>query len=119
MKQYFVLPSLCIKDLTIQNIDAKQVMTIENLTSFHDLSLNDNFYIYTNGFHNHAIQQFLIKLYDFLGDEVNYLHFGDIDAGGFHIYKSDLCKKTHIPFSNVPYGCRYVKKILYIYKKIN
>ena len=37
MKQYFVLPSLCIKDLTIQNIDAKQVMTIENLTSFHDL----------------------------------------------------------------------------------
>ena len=44
MKQYFVLPSLCIKDLTIQNIDAKQVMTIENLTSFHDLSLNDNFY---------------------------------------------------------------------------
>lgn len=46
MKQYFVLPSLCIKDLTIQNIDAKQVMTIENLTSFHDLSLNDNFYIY-------------------------------------------------------------------------
>lgn len=97
MKQYFVLPSLCIKDLTIQNIDAKQVMTIENLTSFHDLSLNDNFYIYTNGFHNHAIQQFLIKLSDFLGDEVNYLHFGDIDAGGFHIY-NDLCKKTHIPF---------------------
>ena len=86
MKQYFVLPSLCIKDLTIQNIDAKQVMTIENLTSFHDLSLNDNFYIYTNGFHNHAIQQFLIKLSDFLGDEVHHLHFGDIDAGGFHIY---------------------------------
>ena len=115
MKQYFVLPSLCIKDLTIQNIDAKQVMTIENLTSFHDLSLNDNFYIYTNGFHNHAIQQFLIKLYDFLGDEVNYLHFGDIDAGGFHIY-NDLCKKTHIPFQTYHMDVDTLKKY-YIYTK--
>ena len=109
MKQYFVLPSLCIKDLTIQNIDAKQVMTIENLPSFHDLSLNDNFYIYTNGFHNHAIQQFLIKLYDFLGDEVNYLHFGDIDAGGFHIY-NDLCKKTQIPFQTYHMDVDTLKK---------
>ena len=115
MKQYFVLPSLCIKDLTIQNIDAKQVMTIENLTSFHDLSLNDNFYIYTNGFHNYAIQQFLIKLYDFLGDEVNYLHFGDIDAGGFHIY-NDLCKKTHIPFQTYHMDVDTLKKY-YIYTK--
>ena len=115
MKQYFVLPNLCIKDLTIQNIDAKQVMTIENLTSFHDLSLNDNFYIYTNGFHNHAIQQFLIKLYDFLGDEVNYLHFGDIDAGGFHIY-NDLCKKTHIPFQTYHMDVDTLKKY-YIYTK--
>ena len=109
MNHYFVLPSLCIKDLTIQNINAKQVMTIENLTSFHDLSLNDNFYIYTNGFHNHAIQQFLIKLYDFLGDEVNYLHFGDIDAGGFHIY-NDLCKKTHIPFQTYHMDVDTLKK---------
>ena len=109
MKQYFVLPSLCIKDLTIQNINAKQVMTIENLTSFHDLSLNDNFYIYTNGFHNHAIQQFLIKLYDFLGDKVNYLHFGDIDVGGFRVY-NDLCNKTHIPFQKYQMDVDTLKK---------
>lgn len=109
MNHYFVLPSLCIKDLTIQNINAKQVMTIENLTSFHDLSLNDNFYIYTNGFHNHAIQQFLIKLYDFLGDKVNYLHFGDIDVGGFRVY-NDLCNKTHIPFQKYQMDVDTLKK---------
>ena len=45
---------------------------------------------------------------------MNYLHFGDIDAGGFHIY-NDLCKR-HIFLSNVPYGCRYVKNMIYIQK---
>ena len=40
MHYYFVLPSICIKDLKIKRIDAKQVMTIENLTSFHDVSPN-------------------------------------------------------------------------------
>lgn len=97
MHYYFVLPSICIKDLKIKRIDAKQVMTIENLTSFHDVSLNDTFYIFTNGFHNHAIEAFLKCLYDFLGESVHYFHFGDIDAGGFHIYES-LIKKTQIPF---------------------
>ncbi len=66
MHYYFVLPSICIKDLKIKRIDAKQVMTIENLTSFHDVSLKDTFYIFTNGFHNHAIEAFLKCLYDFL-----------------------------------------------------
>lgn len=97
MHYYFVLPSICIKDLKIKRIDAKQVMTIENLTSFHDVSLKDTFYIFTNGFHNHAIEAFLKCLYDFLGESVHYFHFGDIDAGGFHIYES-LIKKTQIPF---------------------
>lgn len=96
MHYYFVLPSICIKDLKIKRIDAKQVMTIENLTSFHDVSLKDTFYIFTNGFHNHAIEAFLKCLYDFLGESVHYFHFGDIDAGGFHIYES-LIKKTQIP----------------------
>ena len=38
MNHYFVLPSSCIKDLKIKRMDAKQIMTIENLTSFHDVS---------------------------------------------------------------------------------
>ena len=109
MHYYFVLPSICIKDLKIKRIDAKQVMTIENLTSFHDVSLNDTFYIFTNGFHNHVIEAFLKCLYDFLGERVSYLHFGDIDAGGFHIYES-LIKKTQIPFQTYKMNVNMLKK---------
>ena len=109
MHYYFVLPSICIKDLKIKRIDAKQVMTIENLTSFHDVSLNDTFYIFTNGFHNHAIEAFLKCLYDFLGESVHYFHFGDIDAGGFHIYES-LIKKTQIPFQMYKMNIEMLKK---------
>lgn len=109
MHYYFVLPSICIKDLKIKRIDAKQVMTIENLTSFHDVSLKDTFYIFTNGFHNHAIEAFLKCLYDFLGESVHYFHFGDIDAGGFHIYES-LIKKTQIPFQMYKMNIEMLKK---------
>ena len=109
MHYYFVLPSICIKDLKIKRIDAKQAMTIENLTSFHDVSLKDTFYIFTNGFHNHAIEAFLKCLYDFLGESVHYFHFGDIDAGGFHIYES-LIKKTQIPFQMYKMNIEMLKK---------
>ncbi|MFQ9071771.1 MAG: Wadjet anti-phage system protein JetD domain-containing protein [Faecalibacillus faecis] len=63
-----------------KRIDAKQVMTIENLTSFHDVSLKDTFYIFTNGFHNHAIEAFL-NVFMIFRESVHYFHFGDIDAG--------------------------------------
>lgn len=109
MNHYFVLPSSCIKDLKIKRMNAKQVMTIENLTSFHDVSLKDTFFIFTNGFHNHAIEAFLKCLYDFLGEKVLYFHFGDIDAGGFHIYES-LIKKTQIPFQTYKMNVEMLKK---------
>ncbi|RGT59705.1 hypothetical protein DWZ66_03495 [Coprobacillus sp. AF34-1BH] len=109
MNHYFVLPSSCIKDLKIKRIDARQVMTVENLTSFHDISLKDTFFIFTNGFHNHVIEAFLKCLYDFLGERVSYLHFGDIDAGGFHIYES-LIKKTQIPFQTYKMNVNMLKK---------
>lgn len=109
MNHYFVLPSSCIKDLKIKRMDARQVMTVENLTSFHDISLKDTFFIFTNGFHNHIIEAFLECVYDFLGERVSYLHFGDIDAGGFHIYES-LIKKTQIPFQTYKMNVNMLKK---------
>ena len=109
MNHYFVLPSSCIKDLKIKRMDARQVMTVENLTSFHDISLKDTFFVFTNGFHNHVIEAFLECVYDFLGERVSYLHFGDIDAGGFHIYES-LIKKTQIPFQTYKMNVNMLKK---------
>ena len=70
-------------------------MTVENLTSFHDISLKDTFFIFTNGFHNHVIEAFLKCLYDFLGERVSYLHFGDISsAGGFQYLYNVWCKEN-------------------------
>ncbi|MBQ7840113.1 MAG: DUF2399 domain-containing protein [Lachnospiraceae bacterium] len=77
------------------------ILTIENLTSFHQW--NPDFTtgravlcIYLGGYHNHAKRLFLKNLHTAYPN-AQYYHFGDIDCGGFRIWK-DLCLKTGIPF---------------------
>ncbi len=72
-----------------------KVVTIENLTSFHRFSEEGTLAIYLGGYHNKVKRQFLKHLYENINAE--YEHFGDIDCGGFQIWK-DLCEKTGIPF---------------------
>lgn len=93
----FAISSENISSLKIHSIQASKVITIENLTSFYDMEVKDSLLIYLGGYHNAIRRNFLFKIYDVLKDKVSYYHFGDIDAGGFHIYL-DLCKKTKIPF---------------------
>lgn len=77
----------------------EKVITIENLTSFHQWSAGNDtptLCIYLGGYHNRIKRLFLQKLYRaYPGAE--YYHFGDMDCGGFRIWK-DLCIKTGIPF---------------------
>lgn len=80
------------------------VLTIENLTSFHqwnktEIDGKSVLCIYLGGYHNRAKRQFLGNVYG-MYPEAEYLHFGDIDCGGFRIWK-DLCLKTGIPFQTV------------------
>lgn len=84
-----------------QNIQIDQVVTIENLTSFHQfvcpqLMGTRVLCMYLGGYHNHMKREFLKKLYAAY-PKAEYHHFGDIDCGGFRIWK-DLCVKTGIPF---------------------
>lgn len=77
----------------------ERVVTIENLTSFHQWKQKDDtliLCIYLGGYHNHAKRLFLQRLYQAYPD-AEYYHFGDIDCGGFRIWK-DLSVKTGIPF---------------------
>lgn len=97
LNNHFAIASENINELSILNIFAKRVMTVENLTSFHDLELDDTLIIYLGGYHNTLRRNFLLLIYEFLGNQVSYYHFGDIDAGGFYIYLN-LVKKTDIPF---------------------
>ena len=64
--------------------------------------------IYLSGYHNRTRRRLLKMIYEQLPD-ARYLHFGDIDAGGFEIYE-DLCGKTGIPFKPCHMGVRELEK---------
>lgn len=74
----------------------KQVITIENLTTFFRWQEPESLIIYLGGYHNGIRRTLLKKIYQEL-PRILYYHFGDIDAGGFSILK-DLRNKTGIPF---------------------
>lgn len=79
---------------SIKNISVKSesVMTIENKTSFQRLKNEDVAMMYLGGFANRHQIEFLEKV--ILDNPfIRYYHFGDIDIGGFLIYKH-LCRET-------------------------
>jgi len=88
------------EDLSLMKIGEtgriKRIITIENLTAFFRWSEEDSMIIYLGGYHNSVRCKLLKVIYGQI-PEAEYLHFGDIDVGGFEIYE-DLCKKTGIPF---------------------
>ncbi len=87
--------SFSIKDIDkIKSIivNADKVMTIENKTSFLRMNNNDC-YIYLGGFASKPQIAFIKKLISDNPDK-EYLHFGDIDAGGFWIHRK-LCDQTN------------------------
>lgn len=94
----------------------KKVVTIENLTTFFRWKEEAGLIIYLGGYHNSVRRELLCMVYQEIPD-ARYLHFGDIDVGGFRIYR-DLCEKTGIPFQTYHMGVReletygaYTKKL--------
>lgn len=73
-------------------VNGDKVMTIENKTSFLRMT-SDDCYIYLGGFATKPQIAFIKKLISDNPDK-KYLHFGDIDAGGFLIHKK-LCEQTN------------------------
>ncbi|WP_151191866.1 Wadjet anti-phage system protein JetD domain-containing protein [Desulfotomaculum copahuensis] len=86
------LPAEMVDRLTVKNVTADYVLTVENLTSFYQFIKNrrDNFLaVYLGGYHNLLRRRFLSKLKAFLdgtGRAVPFYHWGDIDYGGFSIF---------------------------------
>lgn len=90
--------SFSIKDIDkIKRIvvNSDRVMTIENKTSFLRMNQGDC-YIYLGGFATKPQVTFIKKLIENNPDK-RYLHFGDIDAGGFWIHKK-MCEQTNMKF---------------------
>lgn len=77
-------------------VKADKVVTVENLTTYHDLDEKDAVHIYLGGYHNHSKQILLEKIYADNRDKA-YFHKGDLDVYGFLILEN-LKEKTGIPF---------------------
>ena len=77
------------------------ILTVENLTSFTriDTKEKDILVLYLAGFANHVKCDFLRKLYAYYPNST-YYHFGDIDCGGFKIWKN-LVNRTSISFKPI------------------
>lgn len=71
-------------------------VTVENKTSYMRCREYGTSYFYLGGYANRYQRDFLKKVYAD-NPEKKYLHFGDIDAGGFYIHEN-LCRITGIPF---------------------
>ncbi len=77
-------------------VKADKVITVENLTTYHDSDEDDAVRIYLGGFHNHSKQLLLEKIYAD-NKSKRYFHKGDLDVYGFLILEN-LKEKTDIPF---------------------
>ena len=97
---------------------AKSVITVENLTTYHDEDEKDSVYIYLGGYHNRSKQVILKKIY-YENKHCEYLHEGDIDVYGFLILEN-LREKTGIPFKPLNMGVDTLKRFFdaKIYKEL-
>lgn len=78
------------------NVKAGKVITVENLTTYHDADDEDAVHIYLGGYHNYSKQMLLEKIYE-NNQTCRYFHKGDLDVYGFLILEN-LKEKTGIPF---------------------
>lgn len=78
------------------SVKTDKVITVENLTTYHDCDEPDAVYIYLGGYHNTSKQKLLELIYEKNGDK-EYYHEGDLDVYGFLILEN-LISKTQIPF---------------------
>ena len=96
-----------LKHLRSIHIQDKQVMTVENLTSFNRMERKNTFFVFLSGYHNSAKQQFLKKMNE-ENPGLEWRHFGDIDPDGFYIIEH-LKRGTGIDFQPSFMDVSYLK----------
>ena len=94
-----------IKNITV---NAKKVITVENLTTYHDADEENSVHIYLGGYHNYFKQMLLEKVYA-NNKFCEYYHKGDLDVYGFLILEN-LKEKTGIPFRSLMMDVETLKR---------
>ena len=118
LKQGMGISGEDLTQLHFANLDKiKKVITIENLTSFFRYYEKDCLIIYLGGYHNSVRRNLLNMVHEAI-PKAEYLHFGDIDAGGFSIFL-DLRRKTGIPFVAYHMDLDTLKKYKQFGKKLS
>ena len=85
-----------LKDLEWIHVRVSAFLTVENYTSWLRLSAAKRAVFYLGGYATRDQRDFLKTIYA-CNPGLTFLHFGDIDAGGFYIHEH-LCRVTGIPF---------------------
>ena len=88
-------------------VNAAELMTIENKTSYQRMKDDSCAMMYLGGFANRHQLQFLKKVIHDNPDLI-FRHFGDIDIGGFLIHRH-LCRETNIEFLLYCMGIQQLK----------
>ena len=78
------------------SVSGGMIISVENLTTYHDTKGSQGAILYLGGFMNTVRMNFLKRLYDCEPD-ADYYHKGDLDPYGFLILEN-LKNKTGIPF---------------------
>ena len=110
------ISSVMLKSIDSIEVLGSTVITIENLTTFNAFKCTDAVAIYLGGYHNTNRRNFLRKVHNQNHDKI-FLHFGDIDAGGFYILEH-LRKRTGINFSPYKMDVETLKENLAFTKKL-
>lgn len=108
MPDGIALSNASLENIGRVTVNADKVITVENLTTYHDFDETSAVHIYLGGYHNHTKQVLLEKIYE---DNKNkeYFHEGDLDVYGFLILEN-LKKKTGIPFKPLMMDVKTLKK---------
>lgn len=111
-------PNSALESIRRCEVCADKVITVENLTTFHDTDEADGVIIYLGGFHN-ASKQKLLELIFLQNKEKLYFHKGDLDVYGFAILEN-LRGKTGIPFEPLEMDIETLSKFYHcgLYKNL-
>ena len=106
-----------LSDITVIEVNSDTVLTIENLTSYNRMQTNA-FQLYLAGYHNHARQEFLVRMREQNPGIRSWLHFGDLDPDGFCILEN-LRRKTGIDFKAWQMDQLFLRKYRAYTKSLN
>lgn len=102
------VPEKALEDIKRVSVLSPRIITVENLTTFHDCTDDEDLYIFLGGYHNKSKEKLLKMIYKQNPDQT-YLHKGDLDVYGFSILES-LKARTGIPFSPLEMDVETLRK---------